>query len=117
MTRQSRTAIKINTTQEMITARTVLAALGMPPHEVFVNSEDMGGWSAVHVDVEEDGTTDTSRGSYTGMTITRQFPNLQAFLEDYCAPKQTPAQKELVKLEAQAEALNKQIAALKVTLA
>lgn len=114
--RISRTAIKINTTQEMITARTVLAALGMAPHHCFTNVTDMGHWDAVHVDVESDGFTDTARGKYNGSSISRKFENLQAFLEDFCSPKKTPAQLEMEKLEAQAEALNKQIAALKSSL-
>lgn len=103
-------AIRVADVQEMITARETLRALGFPIYPDFEGATTTADYPCVVFNGE------VCRGSPGWKRPV--YASLQDYLNKRfdITPVETPAQKELAKLEASAEALNKQIAALKATL-
>lgn len=105
--------IRIRNTQEMLTARGVLKALGYNMYRPFLEARTMEDYD--YITIDERGQICRGNGAVFGTSRLR-FDTLQEFLNATFAPEKTPAQVELEKLEAQAEALQQQIATLKSTI-
>lgn len=107
--------IKFANVTEMKAIRAVLTEFGYPIFAPFKAATDVGTYNCVHI--ENVKTLDAvGRGCVHSAYEEAEVLTLEQFIARQAIPTETPAQKELAKLEASAEALNKQIAALKATI-
>lgn len=107
--------IKFANVTEMKAVRAVLAEFGYPIYHSFATARDTGTFNCVYIEACA-ASSEVGRGHTYGSHEEAEVLTLEQFIARQAIPIQTPAQKELAKLEVQAEALNKQIAALKATI-
>ncbi|QNR53924.1 hypothetical protein phiK7A1_136 [Pseudomonas phage phiK7A1] len=116
MSHQTNFYIPAANSAEFFILRATLRELGYPIFHQFANADpkDLSkNWSMNFkgARLAHDGVARAGEALYADNTVT-----LAEFVEKQFVPVKTPAQLELEKLEASAEALNKQIAALKASL-
>jgi hypothetical protein len=108
--------IKFNNVHEMRAVRAVLKEFGYPIFAPFESSDSVEHYDCVVIEpdlaLSEEGV---GRGRVRNLEAIDSL-TLEQFIARQAEPVLTPAQKELAKLEAQADALQKQIATLKATI-
>ena len=107
--------IKFANVTEMKAVRGVLKEFGYPIYEAFAYATSTEQYNCAYIE-NTTGQSSVARAKVRDAAEHAKVVTLTEFIALQAAPVQTPAQKELAKLETQAKELNDQIAKLKATI-